>query len=125
MAGFSIVTEGAPAPDAADAGPSGASDDVPVLHAAHGEAAIDGKTDDAIWQRASPSPSTPTTRQVHRRDHHRAHGLGQRCTLHTLRSGLAGLITDTSRPTDLERPKLYEEDCVEMFLAPDPRGAWR
>jgi uncharacterized protein (DUF362 family) len=32
----------------------------------------------------------------------------------------AGLAVDTSRAADVERPKLYEEDCVELFLAPDP-----
>lgn len=33
----------------------------------------------------------------------------------------AGLDVDTSFPTGVERPKLYEEDCVELFLAPDPK----
>ena len=32
----------------------------------------------------------------------------------------AGLNVDTSRPITSERAKLYEEDCVELFLAPDP-----
>jgi len=32
----------------------------------------------------------------------------------------AGLHTDTSRPTDVERERLYQEDCVELFLVPDP-----
>jgi hypothetical protein len=34
---------------------------------------------------------------------------------------LAGtsLNVDVARPLDVERPKLYEEDCVELFLAPD------
>ncbi|HET7544098.1 MAG TPA: DUF362 domain-containing protein [Polyangiaceae bacterium] len=32
----------------------------------------------------------------------------------------AGLDTDRSRPIGVERAKLYEEDCVELFLAPDP-----
>jgi uncharacterized protein (DUF362 family) len=31
----------------------------------------------------------------------------------------AGLDVDHTRPTDRERAKLYEEDCVELFLAPD------
>ncbi len=33
----------------------------------------------------------------------------------------AGLNTDTTRPTDVERDRLYEEDCVELFLTPDAR----
>ena len=32
----------------------------------------------------------------------------------------AKLDVDTSRSTSVERDKLYEEDCVEVFLAPDP-----
>lgn len=31
----------------------------------------------------------------------------------------AGLHTDTARPITEERAKLYEEDCVELFLAPN------
>lgn len=30
------------------------------------------------------------------------------------------LAVDTSRPTDVEREGLYQEDCVELFIAPDP-----
>jgi hypothetical protein len=33
----------------------------------------------------------------------------------------ADLFVDTSRPTDVERDRLYEEDCVELFLTPDER----
>lgn len=32
----------------------------------------------------------------------------------------AGLHVDNSFPIAAERPKLYQEDCVELFLAPDP-----
>jgi uncharacterized protein (DUF362 family) len=32
----------------------------------------------------------------------------------------ADFNVDRSRPVDVERAKLYEEDCVELFLAPDP-----
>jgi uncharacterized protein (DUF362 family) len=32
----------------------------------------------------------------------------------------AGILVDASRPIKTERDKLYEEDCVELFLAPDP-----
>lgn len=32
----------------------------------------------------------------------------------------AGLRVDESHPTDVERANLYEEDCVEIFLTPDP-----
>lgn len=33
----------------------------------------------------------------------------------------AGLHTDRSRDVSTERARLYEEDCVEIFLAPDPQ----
>ena len=29
-------------------------------------------------------------------------------------------VVDASRPKDVERERLYEEDCVELFLTPDP-----
>ena len=32
----------------------------------------------------------------------------------------AGLDVDAARPVKTERERLYEEDCVELFLAPDP-----
>jgi uncharacterized protein (DUF362 family) len=32
----------------------------------------------------------------------------------------AGVNSDASRPVATERDKLYEEDCVEIFLGPDP-----
>lgn len=32
----------------------------------------------------------------------------------------AGLNTDTSRPLEQERARLYQEDSVELFLTPDP-----
>jgi hypothetical protein len=31
----------------------------------------------------------------------------------------AGVNVDATRPVDVERAKLYEEDCVELFLGPD------
>ncbi|NUO54635.1 MAG: carbohydrate-binding family 9-like protein [Polyangiaceae bacterium] len=33
----------------------------------------------------------------------------------------AGLFTDTARPIEAERERLYEEDCVELFVTPDGR----
>jgi hypothetical protein len=32
----------------------------------------------------------------------------------------AGFNVDTSRPVDVERENLFQEDCVELFLAPNP-----
>ena len=103
-------------------------DDAPAvhvaLHAAHLGAdpapAIDGLPD-PIWDRAAPlrfatnyagtATSTVTT----------VRALWSSGALY-LRWELddAGLNTDVSRPIDRERANLYEEDCVEVFLAPDP-----
>lgn len=33
----------------------------------------------------------------------------------------AGLNVDTARPTSVEREKLFQEDCVELFLGPDSK----
>src|SRR5439155_10178372 len=32
----------------------------------------------------------------------------------------AGVAVDATRPVAIERTNLYEEDCVEIFLAPNP-----
>jgi uncharacterized protein (DUF362 family) len=32
----------------------------------------------------------------------------------------AGVDSDSEKPLDVDRAKLYEEDCVELFLGPDP-----
>jgi uncharacterized protein (DUF362 family) len=37
----------------------------------------------------------------------------------------AGTFTDLKRPVDVERVDLYEENCVELFLAPDPANRQR
>jgi uncharacterized protein (DUF362 family) len=34
----------------------------------------------------------------------------------------AGFNVDASKPIDVERTKLYEEDCAEIFLAPDAKN---
>lgn len=37
----------------------------------------------------------------------------------------AGFNTDTSKPTDRDRARLYQEDCVELFIAPDSKRRQR
>jgi len=37
----------------------------------------------------------------------------------------ASTFTDLKRPIDVERVDLYEENCVELFLAPDPANRRR
>ncbi|MCC6553590.1 MAG: carbohydrate-binding family 9-like protein, partial [Polyangiaceae bacterium] len=82
---------------------------------------IDGRGDDAAWARAAvaswetdyagqPSGIKTSVRFLWAKD-----------ALYALFdvSG-AGLFTDRSKPTAVERQKLYDEDCVEIFLTPDP-----
>jgi uncharacterized protein (DUF362 family) len=104
MAGFTI-DEDAPAPE---------------LHAAHVADAPKGAFDPA-WDRAAPLRFTTDWS---------GRDTGVATTVRALWSerGLylrwdlegAGLHVDRSRPTDVERKDLYEEDCVELFLTPDP-----
>ncbi len=95
----------------------------PEAHAAAlGEDAItvDGKGDEPAWGRAKPvvwdsdyaGSATGISTKVRL--------LWSNAGLHALfeLSG-AGLHADTSRPTDVERKALYQEDCVEIFFTPD------
>jgi uncharacterized protein (DUF362 family) len=144
MAGFAIHSDGAhatvptpaaptlplplaPAPSLAPAlAPApGPSPSHPVVHAAPLGAAtisVDGKPDDAAWARATPAtwdtdyagnPSGIVTRV---RFLHAPSGLNGLWELAS-----SGLNTDRARPTGVPRPRLYEEDCVELFFTPDPR----
>jgi hypothetical protein len=123
-----------PAPSASDApalfaAPGSASaiaaptprGDKPVAHAVHVATlpVTDGRVD-AAWSRAARlgfetdyagAPSGIVTRV---RFVWNEAGL---CLLAELEN--AGLRSDLSFPVDRERPKLYEEDCVEVFLGVD------
>jgi uncharacterized protein (DUF362 family) len=110
-------------PPAASAAPAAPAPGKPEVHAAPLGAetiTIDGKADDAAWSRATPvefatdyagNPTGISTR---------VRTLWSNAGLHALfeLSG-AGLHTDVSQPVKVERAKLYEEDCVELFFAPD------
>jgi uncharacterized protein (DUF362 family) len=114
MAGFTIDD------DVVEAAPSG--EGAPHLHAAH--VALDeaphGATDD-VWDKAEPlrfttdwsGRDTGTATEVRALWSER--GLYLRWDVEG-----AGFHTDQSRPIDVERVDLYEEDCVEAFVTPDP-----
>lgn len=116
MAGFDI---GDDLPHPPEVVPDGATKD---LHAAKitAEPAIDGVVD-AMWATA-PSftfatdwagHTTPTITHVR--------ALWSPAALYLLwELDGTSLVTDTSRPLDVERVDLYEEDCIELFLAPVP-----
>lgn len=104
--------------------PMPASNGKPEAHAAAlgAEAiTIDGKGDDAAWARASAVSWQSDFADV-------ATGITTRARFAWSKGGLyallelsgAGLHVDTSRPTDVERKGLYNEDCVEIFFTPDP-----
>jgi len=126
MAAFSLHST--PAPPAVP-GPTlvrafAPASDRPVAHATNLGAdsiVLDGRADDAAWTRApavtweTDYAGTPTGIVTRARFLHGAAGLHALFELEG-----AGLHTDRARPTDVPRAKLYEEDCVEMFLAPDP-----
>ncbi len=109
MAPFSIESDGGRAPQ-------------PVAHAHHVSGdppVIDGRGGDAAWS-AAAAVSWDTDFAGH------ATSIPTRARFAWSDAGLyalwelanAGLHTDASRPTDVERPKLYEEDCVELLLTP-------
>lgn len=94
----------------------------PTARAKHAETApvIDGRRE-ALWDAAPPvsfqtdyaGAATGITTSVR--------FLWQEGALFALfQLASAGLNVDQSLPTTQERAKLYEEDCVELFLAPDP-----
>ncbi len=96
----------------------------PVVHASPiGDRApvVDGRGDDPAWARASPVAwetdfaGHPTGIVTRARFLYSTRAL---YVLWELES--AGLHVDRSRPLDVPRPNLYEEDCVELFLTPDP-----
>ena len=95
----------------------------PTLTGAHiaTDIVIDGVADEAAWATAPVSgfstfwsgKTSPTTTKV--RTLWDEHALYMLWDLEG-----AGLNVDVSRPVDVERVNLYEEDCVEIFFTPDP-----
>jgi hypothetical protein len=122
MASFAIHSTASP-PAAAPASPPV---DRPVVHAANlgGDTIlVDGHALDAAWARATPvtwdtdTAGHPTSVVTHVRFVHSPAGL---FTLWEL-EGAALDNTDLTRSPEAARPKLYEEDCVELFFTPDPK----
>jgi uncharacterized protein (DUF362 family) len=104
MAGFAIDERNAPR----------------AIHAAHGTPSIDGKIDDA-WAAAPVLAFQTDWQGKPTQVRTRARFMWSDAALYALfELDDAGFNTDRSRPTDVERKDLYEEDCVELFVAPDP-----
>lgn len=113
MAPFSVHTGGAGASTASK----------PEVHAAPlGTQAItlDGKLEEEAWKRAAPATWDTDTSGRKTSIVTHARFLWAKDALYvSFENDGAGLFADATKPTSAERAKLYEEDCDELFLAPD------
>lgn len=97
------------------------SESRPRLRAPFGDVVIDGKGSDAAWAKAQPVSwdtdytGAPTGTLTRVRALWSKAGLAVLIELEQ-----ADLSVDTSRAIAVERARLYDEDCVELFLTPDP-----
>ena len=115
MAGFEVGAEVAPA---AEVVPDGATNDVHAPRLAGAAPTIDGVID-AAWAVATPFEFATDWAGATTRTSTRVRVLWSPRGVYLLwELAGAGLFTDRSRPIDAERIDLYEEDCVELFLAP-------
>lgn len=129
MAGFVLQSDGVPnppivVPPKATSSTSSALER-PMAHAASLKKdviTLDGKGDDAAWARATPVTWETDWSGVDTGIPTRARFVWSNDALYVLfQLDEAGLHVDTTKPTDVERPKLYEEDCVEIFLGRDAK----
>jgi uncharacterized protein (DUF362 family) len=99
------------------------------LHAAklEGDVTLDGRADEAAWTRATVSrfstdyrgletkgpqgPLTTTVKALWSKDALYIHFFVEN----------TNLFADLAKPQELEREGLYKEDCIEIFLSPDPK----
>lgn len=87
---------------------------------------IDGKADDAAWSRAKAVQWDTDYAGKRTGLLTRARFLWSKDGLYALfELSSAGLNTDRSKPVGVERKRLYEEDCVELFLTPAPASPAR
>lgn len=129
MAPFQIHSGVAGAPVASSApssAPTASSPSAPtsVVHAAPLGAAkivVDGRGDDPAWARATPVSWTTDFSGADTAIPTKARFVWGKGALYVLfEVERTELHTDTSKPTDVEREKLWQEDCVELFLDPTP-----
>jgi uncharacterized protein (DUF362 family) len=101
-----------------------AEEERPAIHAAAlppgATVTLDGRGDDEVWRRAPEVRFATDYKGQDTGIVTRARFLWSPDALYALFTlEGAGLRTDRSRPVDVERVDLYEEDCVELFLTPD------
>lgn len=117
MAGFELGAH--PSSGIAEVVPDGATRDVHARRVAGTPPAIDGAIDDA-WAAATPFEFATDWAGTTQTSVTRVRVLWSPQTVYFLwELDGAGLATDRTRPIETERVDLYEEDCIELFLAPD------
>jgi uncharacterized protein (DUF362 family) len=103
----------------------GSETERPQVHAARVDGdppKVDGRGDDAAWASANEVAWDTDFAGRNTGIVTRARFVWKKDALYMLwELASAGLHADPSRPLDQERPKLYEEDCVELFFTPDVR----
>lgn len=85
---------------------------------------VDGNASDAAWTRASAQTITWDTDWSGKKTSIVTHArvVWAKDALYTLfESDGAGLNADPAPRKDVDRPKLYGEDCVELFVGADPK----
>ena len=108
MAGFTIETARASKPQVHAARLKG---DPPI---------VDGRGDDPAWKNATPVAWETDYAGTRTGIVTRARMLWSKDALYVLWDlSSAGLAVDRARPVAVERTRLYEEDCVELFFTPD------
>ncbi|HSO31549.1 MAG TPA: carbohydrate-binding family 9-like protein [Labilithrix sp.] len=127
MSGFALHSDGSTAEVASPPSTSGGAGDggegKPTLRARQveeGAITIDGNAD-AAWQTASAVTFTTDWSGAPAPAATRVRAAWSKRALYMLWAVEdTSVHVDESRPVKTERDKLYEEDCVELFLAPDP-----
>jgi len=112
MSGFALLSDDRPA-EAFPGAPRGAGAVVHEVHAVPGGVEALAKAPVVTFE--SDWAGKPTTVKTNVRFAWSEAALAMRWDLES-----AGLNVDESKPIDAERAKLYEEDCVELFLGSDP-----
>lgn len=120
MPGFEVVGGGEET--------TAAAAETPIAHAAFlkGEVVIDGSANDLAWKGAPPIQFTTDYKGDASSISTRVRFLYSDKALYALwELQNANLNSDASKNSLEERAKLYEEDCSEIFLAPDPNKKTR
>ena len=82
---------------------------------------IDGDGSEEAWSKATPVAYDTLWSGAHTSFPTQVRALWSSRALYMLwEIDNTGLNVDTSRPVDVERESLFQEDCVEVFVAPDP-----